>query len=81
MYRVSTVRCNNTRYIKQQKRLEVKMKNIAVMAADGRVARKVIIEAVNRKMDVTAFGCKDENITDAQHYIKRRISSISQKKT
>lgn len=57
------------------------MKNIAVMAADGRVARKVIIEAVNRKMDVTAFGCKDENITDAQHYIKRRISSISQKKT
>ena len=42
------------------------MKNIAVVAADGRVARKVITEAVNRGFAVTAFGRRDENTTDAQ---------------
>ncbi|MGI6178143.1 MAG: NAD(P)-dependent oxidoreductase [Eubacterium sp.] len=53
------------------------MKKIAVAAADGRVARKVITEAVNRKMDVTAFGRKDENITDAQHYVKKDIFDLT----
>lgn len=53
------------------------MKKIAVVAADGRVARKVITEAVNRGFDVTAFGRKDENITDAQHYVKRDIFDLT----
>lgn len=41
-------------------------KNIAVVAADGRVARKVTTEAVNRGWTVTAFGRKDANTGDAQ---------------
>lgn len=53
------------------------MKKIAVVAADGRAARKVITEAVNRGMDVTAFGRKDENITDAQHYVKKDIFDLA----
>ncbi|MCH3987241.1 MAG: NAD(P)H-binding protein [Lachnospiraceae bacterium] len=53
------------------------MKKIAVAAADGRVARKVITEAVNRGFDVTAFGRKDENITDAQHYFKKDIFDLT----
>jgi|GEM_PF-6170774 len=44
-------------------------KNIAVVAADGRVARKVITEAVNRGWNVTAFGRKDANTGDARTYI------------
>jgi putative NADH-flavin reductase len=55
----------------------MKMKKIAVVAADGRAARKVITEAVNRGMDVTAFGRKDENITDAQHYVKKDIFDLA----
>ena len=53
------------------------MKKIAVTAADGRAARKVITEAVNRGFDVTAFGRKDENITDAQHYEKKDIFDLT----
>lgn len=53
------------------------MKKIAVAAADGRVARKVITEAVNRGFDVTACGRKDENITDAQHYFKKDIFDLT----
>ncbi|MGI6590921.1 MAG: NAD(P)-dependent oxidoreductase [Eggerthellaceae bacterium] len=53
------------------------MKKIAVVAAGGRVARKVIAEAVNRGFDVTAFGRKDENITAAQHYVKRDIFDLT----
>ena len=34
---------------------------IAVVAANGRVAGKVITEAVNRGFDVTAFGRKPAN--------------------
>ena len=52
-------------------------KNIAVVAADGRVARKVITEAVNRGWDVTAFGRKDENTGDAQTYIKKDILDLT----
>ena len=51
-------------------------KNIAVVAADGRVARKVITEAVNRGWDVTAFGRKDENTGDAQTYVKKDILDL-----
>lgn len=53
------------------------MKKIAVVAADGRVARKVITEAVNRGFDVTAFGRKDANITDAQNYIRKYIFDLT----
>ena len=52
-------------------------KNIAVVAADGRVARKVITEAVNRGWDVTAFGRKDENTGDAQTYVKKDILDLT----
>ena len=52
-------------------------KNIAVVAADGRVARKVIPEAVKRGWDVTAFGRKDENTGDAQTYIKKDILDLT----
>ena len=34
---------------------------IAVVAANGRVAGKVITEAVNRGFDVTAYGRQDNN--------------------
>lgn len=52
-------------------------KNIAVVAADGRVARKVITEAVGRGWDVTAFGRRDHNTGDAQTYIRRDIFDLS----
>lgn len=48
---------------------------IAVVAADGRVAKKVIAEALNRGHEVTAFGRHDVNETPAKTYIKK-ISSI-----
>ena len=38
-------------------------KKIAVVAAGGKVSRKVITEAVNRGFDVTAFGRKAENMS------------------
>ena len=52
-------------------------KNIAVVAADGRVARKVITEAVNRGWNVTAFGRKDANTGDAQTYVKKDIFDLT----
>ncbi|WP_303131512.1 NAD(P)-dependent oxidoreductase [uncultured Olsenella sp.] len=52
-------------------------KNIAVVAADGRVARKVITEAVGRGWDVTAFGRRDHNSGDAQTYVKRDIFDLT----
>lgn len=48
---------------------------IAVVAADGRVANRVIDEAVNRGMDVTAFGRKG-NKTKAQAYIKKDLFDL-----
>ena len=39
---------------------------IAVVAANGRVAGKVITEAVNRGFDVTAFGRQDNNTVTAK---------------
>ena len=60
------------------KRKDITMgKNIAVVAADGRVAGKVIAEAANRGMDVTAFGRRDENGTAAQTYVKRDIMDLT----
>lgn len=52
-------------------------KKIAVVAADGRVGRKVIAEAVGRGWYLTAFGRKDANTGDAQTYVKRDIFDLT----
>lgn len=52
------------------------MKKIAVVAANGRVANKVITEAVNRGFEVTGFGRNDNN-TEAQKYIKKDIFDLT----
>ncbi len=49
---------------------------IAVVAANGRVAGKVIAEATGRGHDVTAFG-RGENNTDAQTYIKKDLFDLT----
>ena len=49
---------------------------IAVVAANGRVAGKVITEAVNRGFDVTAFG-RGENNTQAQVYVKKDLFDLT----
>ncbi len=49
---------------------------IAVVAANGRVAGKVITEAVNRGFDVTAFGRKENN-TDAKEYIQKDLFDLT----
>ncbi len=49
---------------------------IAVVAANGRVAGKVITEAVNRGFDVTAFG-RGENNTQAQTYVKKDLFDLT----
>lgn len=51
------------------------MKKIAVVAANGRVAQKVIAEAVSRGFDVTGFGRKSNN-TKAQHYVQKDIFDL-----
>ncbi len=50
---------------------------LAVVAANGRVAKLVISEAVNRGIEVTAFGRADENNTQAQTYVKKDIFDIT----
>lgn len=49
---------------------------IAVVAANGRVAGKVITEAVNRGFDVTAFGRKENN-TDVKEYIQKDLFDLT----
>ena len=49
---------------------------IAVVAANGRVAGKVITEAVNRGFDVTALGRKENN-TDAKEYIQKDLFDLT----
>ena len=49
---------------------------IAVVAANGRVAGKVITEAVNRGFDVTAYG-RGENNTQAQVYVKKDLFDLT----
>ena len=51
-------------------------KNIAVVAANGRVARKVITEAKGRGWDVTAF-VRTEAPSDAQHVIVKDIFDLT----
>lgn len=48
---------------------------IAVVAANGRVARKVIMEALGRGIDVTAF-VRGENNTDAKKFIVKDIFDL-----
>ena len=50
---------------------------MAVVAANGKVAGRIITEAVNRGIDVTAFGRKDSNNTDAKNYIKKDIFDLT----
>lgn len=52
------------------------MKKVAVVAANGRVANKVIEEAVARGFDVTGFG-RGENNTKAQHYVQKDLFDLT----
>lgn len=52
------------------------MKRIAVVAANGRVAGKVIAEAVARGFDVTGFGRKANN-TKAQAYVQKDLFDLT----
>ncbi|MBE7070708.1 MAG: NAD(P)-dependent oxidoreductase [Ruminococcaceae bacterium] len=49
---------------------------IAVVAANGRVAGKVIEEAISRGFDVTAFG-RRENNTKAQDYVQKDLFDLT----
>lgn len=49
---------------------------IAVVAANGRVAGKVITEAVNRGFDIMAFGRGDNN-TQAQTYVRKDLFDLT----
>ncbi len=50
---------------------------IAVVAADGRVAKKVIAEALQSGHEVVAFGRHDINETPAKTYIKKDILALT----
>ena len=49
---------------------------IALVAANGRVASKVIEEAISRGFDVTAFG-RRENNTKAQDYVQKDLFDLT----
>ena len=50
---------------------------IAVVAANGRVAQKVVKEALDRGFEVKAFGRDDENKTVAKDYVKKDIMELT----
>ena len=50
---------------------------IAVVAANGRVAQKVVKEAQARGFDVTAFGRDSENKSGAARYIQKDIMELT----
>ncbi|KFI62035.1 NAD(P)-dependent oxidoreductase [Bifidobacterium cuniculi] len=50
---------------------------IAVVAANGRVGRLVVKEAVDRGNDVTAFVREDANDTVAQHVVKKDLFDLT----
>ncbi len=50
---------------------------IAVVAGNGRVAQKVIQEAQNRGIKVTAFARDDENKSGAETYLKKDIMDLT----
>ncbi len=49
---------------------------IAVVAANGKAAGKIITEAVSRGLDVTGFG-RNENNTDARNYIRKDLFDLT----
>jgi len=49
---------------------------VAVIAANGKAAGKIITEAMNRGFEVTAFG-RRENNTDAKNYVKKDLFDIT----
>ena len=49
---------------------------VAVIAANGKAAGKIITEAMNRGFEVTAFGRKENN-TDAKNYVKKDLFDIT----
>lgn len=51
-------------------------KKIAVVAANGRAAQKIISEAVERGLDVTAFG-RHENNTQAANYVQKDVFDLT----
>lgn len=53
------------------------MKKIAVVAANGRVAQKVVKEAQDRGFEVVGFGRDDENKSGAATYIKKDIMELT----
>ena len=50
---------------------------IAVVAANGRVAQKVVKEAQERGFEVTGFARDDENKSGAANYIKKDIMELT----
>ena len=50
---------------------------IAVVAANGRVAQKVVKEAQDRGFEVTAFARDDENKSGAKTYVKKDIMELT----
>ena len=50
---------------------------IAVVAANGRVAQKVVKEAQDRGFEVTGFAREDENKSGAATYIKKDIMDLT----
>ena len=53
------------------------MAKITVVAANGKAAKKIITESVNRGFEVTAFGRRAENDTDAENYIQKDILDLT----
>ena len=53
------------------------MKKIAVVAANGRVAQKVVKEAQDRGFEVTGFARENENKSGAATYIKKDIMELT----
>lgn len=54
------------------------MMKIAVVAANGRAAQKIIKEALSRGFEVTAFGRGAENKTEALDYVQKDILDLTQ---
>lgn len=50
---------------------------IAVVAANGRVAQKVVKEAQDRGFEVTGFAREDENKSHAKTYVKKDIMDLT----
>jgi putative NADH-flavin reductase len=57
--------------------MEVCVMKIAVAAANGRAAQKIVKEALDRGIEVTAFGRGTENKTAAKDYIRKDIMDLT----